>query len=70
MGAHHAEIDVFLASNKDYASFRLDFDHPVGRTMVKQLSNAFDATKVLTILRKDPAMPHGYRITTSFPELG
>jgi len=38
--------------------------------MVKQLSDPIEATKVLTILRKDPAMPNGFRIATSFPELG
>jgi hypothetical protein len=54
LGANQAEIDAFLASNKDYATFRMDFDHPVGPTMVKQLSNAVDATSVFTLLGKDP----------------
>jgi hypothetical protein len=70
LGAHQAEIDAFLASNKDYATFRMDFDHPVGPTMVKQLSNAVDATSVFTLLRKDPGHANGYRMATSFAELG
>ena len=70
LGAHRAEIDAFLTSQDRSLSFELTFDHPVGRTMVKQLSDPIEATKVLTILRKDPAMPNGFRIATSFPELG
>ena len=69
LALHHDEIVAFLNSKRKMLEIRQSFDHPVGRTLLRESTGFVDATNVVTRLEKDLTMPHGYRIVTSFPDV-
>ena len=70
LALHHDEISDFLSSPRKMVEMRQSFDHSVGRTLLRDSDGSVDATDVVTRLEKDSTMPNGYRIVTSFPDVG
>lgn len=48
-------------------SVRSDLDYPTGRHVPLGGSEVSEVTGLRVVLRKDPSMPSGYRVTTAYP---
>ncbi|MFI8222668.1 RHS repeat-associated core domain-containing protein [Pseudomonas sp. NPDC085632] len=69
LSANSQKVTQFLNSNKGKTSFSHDLSRPVGVSMLNGLSHSQSASKLLLVLKKDPALPLGYFLLTGFPEL-
>ncbi len=69
LALHSDDLSAFMGSGQITLEIRQTFDHPVGRTLTGDSSEVAAPEVVVTRLRKDPAMPQGYRIITSFPDV-
>ncbi|MFP6833208.1 MAG: RNase A-like domain-containing protein, partial [Pseudomonas sp.] len=69
ISANSQKVTQFLNSNKGKTSFTHDLSRPVGVSMLNGLSHSQSASKLLLVLKKDPALPLGYFLLTGFPEL-
>lgn len=69
LDAHTLDSSAWVASGLGKKwTLRTHFDHPVGISLLAGSSTPVDAWSVITVLRRDPSMPNGYRIITSFPD--
>jgi hypothetical protein len=67
LDARQADISAWLASSKPQMKLDYSLQNPVGISIEQGLSSAVDASGLRLILRRDSAMPMGYRIHTGFP---
>ena len=67
LAAKKEEIGAFMASSKSFDTIRFEFDTPVGYSLARGDTELVPASKVFIRLDKDPTMPTGYRIKTSYP---
>jgi hypothetical protein len=69
LSSNSQKVTHFLNSNKGKTSFSHDLGRPVGVSMLNGLTHSQSASKLLLVLKKDPALPLGYFLLTGFPEL-
>ncbi|VVQ23964.1 RHS repeat-associated core domain-containing protein [Pseudomonas fluorescens] len=69
LSSNSQKVTQFLNSNKGKTSFSHDLGRPVGVSMLNGLTHSQSASKLLLVLKKDPALPLGYLLLTGFPEL-
>ncbi|VVN02773.1 Putative deoxyribonuclease RhsC [Pseudomonas fluorescens] len=69
LSSNSQKVTQFLNSNKGKTSFSHVLGRPVGVSMLSGLTHSQSASKLLLVLKKDPALPLGYFLLTGFPEL-
>ena len=67
LNARRVDIDAWLATSKPGMKLEYTLQNPVGISVEQGMSSAVDVSSLRLILRRDPAMPTGYRIHTGFP---
>ena len=67
LDARQTELHAWLAGSKPQVIVEHTLSDPVGITVSRGMAQAVDTNKIRLIIRRDAAMPNGYRIHTGFP---
>lgn len=68
IAANQAAITQWLAGSTFKKAFRHTMNSADGRVYERATQSFLNPTKIATVLVRDPSMPGGYRVLTSFPE--
>jgi hypothetical protein len=67
LDARQGDVGTWLATSKPQMKLEYALQSPVGISVDRGMTSAVDRSGLRLILRRDPAMPAGYRIHTGFP---